>query len=72
MIHLTSSFSGQELGAALADDGEELGYALVELSEHHAGEMADEIEETTNMQVAEWLIEIGQELKKLHEKTEAR
>lgn len=67
MIHLEASYSGHELGAALVEDGEELGYALTEMSDWSAGEVADKIEESTNMQVAEWLIELGQELKKLHE-----
>lgn len=67
MIYLEASFSGGQLGSALIDDGEELGYALVEMSDHDIETVADEIEESTNMQVAEWLIKLGQQLKLLHE-----
>lgn len=43
MLSFDVSLSGTQVGAALADDGEELAYALVELADDHS--MFEEISE---------------------------
>jgi hypothetical protein len=69
MVYLEASFTGGQLASKLIEDPEELGLALIEFSDHDVDAILDDLEEFTNGQVADWLIGLGEKLKKLHEST---